>query len=137
MRSPVTVTSVTGEPGLLLWWVLELLKQLQRGSFLPRWCKRGSGLSGVLAELLVLSPAFAAFPHPLGIFLSAATPPVYQGPQTDGHHSFLHLTGNRFPAQRDVAPLHVTADVSLKSHEHHSRERKAGNEWQKSNFRCS
>lgn len=30
-----------------------------------------------------------------------------------------------------VAPLRVTADVSLKSHEHHSREKERGNEWQK------
>lgn len=72
----------------------------------------------------IYSPPLLPFLQPLGIFLSAMAPPMYEGYQTDGHHSFLYLAGRRFPTQRNES---VNADESFKSHMHHSREGKGEN----------
>ena len=65
--SPVTVTYVTDEPGLLLWWVLELLRQFQGHLPFPGGVRGALGCLGSWLNSWRCSLPLLPFPQPFSI----------------------------------------------------------------------
>lgn len=63
------------------------------------------GHLGSLTNSWFCSPPLLPIPQPLGLFLSAMAPPVYEGYQTIGHHSFLQLAGSSSQLRETASPL--------------------------------